>query len=142
MGEVCAAAGGPRAASSPALQWPVPVQRRAREGVRFHGPGRFAARRLALHCRGPGCWPPGRHHRIPVTPGAIPYYGLPGASSSNSTGILTGLPSQVDAGVARVARDEHFSVAEHLVVEAERDPAQIGERGAERQLVVEVGGRW
>src|SRR5215210_1364451 len=46
---------------------------------------------------------------------------------------------QVDAGVARVACDEHFSVAKHLVIEAEGDLAQLGEVGDQGQLVVEEG---
>ena len=42
--------------------------------------------------------------------------------------------------MTRVACDERLSVAQHLVIEAKRDLAQLGERGAERQLVVEKGG--
>jgi hypothetical protein len=36
---------------------------------------------------------------------------------------------QVDGGVARVACDEDFSLAKHLVIEAEGDLAQFGEAG-------------
>ena len=39
---------------------------------------------------------------------------------------------KVDAGVACMARDEHIPVSQHLVVEAERDLAEICEVGAER----------
>ena len=46
---------------------------------------------------------------------------------------------QVDAGVARVACDERFSVAKHLVIEAEGDFAEFGEVRDQGQLVVEEG---
>ena len=41
--------------------------------------------------------------------------------------------------MARVACDEDFSVAEHLVIEAERDLAEFGEVGDKGQLIVEEG---
>ena len=46
---------------------------------------------------------------------------------------------QIDAGVAGVACDKDFCVAEHLVIEAEGDLAEFGEVGDEGQLVVEEG---
>jgi hypothetical protein len=44
------------------------------------------------------------------------------------------------ARVACVARGDHLSVADHLVLEAQRGLACAYELGAERQLVVEEGG--
>jgi hypothetical protein len=41
--------------------------------------------------------------------------------------------------VARMACDEDFSIAEHLVIEAEGDLAEIGEVGDQGQFVVEEG---
>src|SRR5688500_5128594 len=46
---------------------------------------------------------------------------------------------QVDTGVARVACDEDFAIAENLVMKAEGDLAEFGEVGDQSQLVVEVG---
>ena len=46
---------------------------------------------------------------------------------------------QIDAGVAGVARDEDFCVAEYLVIEAEGDLAKFGEGGDQGELVVEEG---
>ena len=71
----------------------------------------------------------------------ILHYGSPGASPSSSSGILTGLPVARSTQAWRVwPVTSTLSVAQHLVVEAERDLAQVGELGAERQLVVEKGG--
>jgi hypothetical protein len=43
--------------------------------------------------------------------------------------------------MARVACGEQLAVAQQLIFESERDLAEVGKRGAERQLVVEVGGK-